>query len=33
MRQYLRDEVATAAQLAEAWNLRPEFIAAVAEAR
>ncbi len=30
VRQYLRDGAATAEQLAEAYGLRPEFIAAVA---
>ena len=33
MRQYLRDGVATAEQLAEAYCLRPEVIAAVAGTR
>ena len=33
MRQWVRDGVATAEQFAEAWNLRPEFIAAVAGTR
>ncbi len=33
IRQYLCDGVATAEQLAEAYSLRPEFIAAVAGTR
>ncbi len=33
VRQYLRDGAATAEQLAEAYGLRPEFIAAVAGTR
>ncbi len=33
IRQYRRDGVATAEQLAEAYGLRPEFIAAVAGPR
>ncbi len=33
VRQYLRDGAAPAEQLAEAYGLRPEFIAAVAGTR
>ena len=33
IRQYLRDGVATTEQIAEALNLRAEFIAVIAEAR